>query len=79
MERKRTKSAACGERDHVMAKFRIEITEDEVKRLIHQHLLDKLGGCAFDEKRVVIETKSKQNYRSEWETAAFRIVYEGEV
>lgn len=62
-----------------MARFRIEISEAEVRGLIHRHLIDKLGKCAFGEQRVVIEVKSKQNYKSEWENAAFRAVYEGEV
>jgi len=62
-----------------MAQFRIEISEKELRDLVDEHLRRKLGSCVFDEKNVVIEVKSKQNYKSEWEQAAFRAVYEGEV
>jgi hypothetical protein len=57
----------------------IEIDEATLKRLVIQELESKLGSVVLDEKKVVIETKSKQNYRSEWESAAFRARYEADV
>lgn len=62
-----------------MATVKIEITEKELRDLIFSHLKDKFGHCNFDKNKVVIQVKSKQNYRSEWETAAFQAVYEGEI
>jgi RNase P/RNase MRP subunit POP5 len=62
-----------------MASVKIEITEKELRDLIFDHLAEKFGHCSFNKSKVVIEVKSKQNYKSEWETAAFRAVYEGEV
>ncbi len=62
-----------------MATFRIELSERDLQKLIQDHIQKKLGSYSFDKEKVVIEVKSKQNYRSEWERAAFRAVYEGEV
>jgi hypothetical protein len=50
----------------------VELDESDVRKLVYDHLRGVLGDVEFDEKDVKIETKSKQNYRSEWETAAFR-------
>jgi len=52
----------------------IELTEDNVKEII---LEQKLGGgvVPFNRDNVIIETRSKQNYKSEWETAEFRVTY----
>ncbi len=57
-------------------KIRIEIDEDALKQLVLAHLSAQLGDLVLDEECIRIEVKSKQNYRSEWETAAFRAVYE---
>lgn len=56
----------------------VSITMDEaaLKKLIVQYLQDKLGGVGLDSKDVRIEVKSKQNYKSEWESAAFRATVE---
>jgi len=54
----------------------IEIDEQTVRRLVVEHLQKLLGSLAPENKDVRIEVKSKQNYRSEWEQAAFRAVYE---
>ena len=58
-------------------KIRIEITNAELTSLIMEHLSEKLGS-QFDPIRddVRIEVKSKQNYKSEWESADFRAIYE---
>lgn len=53
------------------AKVQIEIDEATLKRLVHQYL-ERQVGVSLEEKDIVIETKSKQNYKSEWESAAFR-------
>jgi hypothetical protein len=53
-------------------KLSTEIDESTLRKLVLQHMREKLGAVSLDEKDVVIEVKSKQNYRSEWELAAFR-------
>ena len=57
-------------------KIRIEITEKDLKQLIIDHLETTLGLQHFEEKDVSIQVKSKQNFRSEWEKADFKAVYE---
>lgn len=54
------------------AKIDIEVDEITLKRLVVEYLQRKMGDIKIDENDVYIETKSKQNYRSEWEVAAFR-------
>ncbi len=56
-------------------KIRVEISETDLKKIVVQYISDKTGQM-IDVKDVIVETKSKQNYKSEWETAAFRAVYE---
>lgn len=55
-------------------KLSLEITEGDLKRLVVAHVREQLGDVALTIKDndVRIEVKSKQNYKSEWETAAFR-------
>lgn len=50
----------------------IVIDEKELRRLIIDELARKLEGVTFMSDDINIEVKSKQNYRSEWESAAFR-------
>lgn len=57
-------------------KIRIEVDEATLKSLVQQHLGEQLGELAPNASDIVIEVKSKQNYKSEWEPAAFRAVYE---
>lgn len=59
-------------------KIHLEIDEATIKKLLMQYIADTLGSVAFNPLAVKIETKSKQNYRSEWETAAFRATYEAD-
>lgn len=57
-------------------KLRIEIDEKTLKGLIQDYLNDQLGALNVRMEDVVIQTKSKQNYKSEWESAAFRAILE---
>ena len=58
-------------------KLRIEIDESDLKALVLEHIADRLGSCAPPSAdKVKIEVKSKQNCKAEWESAAFRAVYE---
>jgi hypothetical protein len=50
----------------------VEITEQDLKRLILAELRQTMPEAEIAETDVTIEVKSKQNYRSEWEQAAFR-------
>jgi hypothetical protein len=50
----------------------VEITEQDLKRLILAELRQTMPESEIVETDVTIEVKSKQNYRSEWEPAAFR-------
>ena len=56
-------------------KIRIELTEKDLIKLVIQDLEATLSET-FDEKNLKIEVKSSQNYKSEWEQAVFRAVYE---
>lgn len=49
----------------------IELTEADVKQLVLKHLSTLLE-FELTDKDVKIEVKSRQNYKSEWEEAAFR-------
>lgn len=53
-------------------KIAIEIDERTLRQLVYNHILAVLGDVPVDEKDITIEVKSTQNYRSEWEPAAFR-------
>ncbi len=56
-------------------KIRIELTEQDLKALILDHIRERMN-ADFNPDHVKIEVKSKQNYKSEWETANFRAIYE---
>lgn len=53
----------------------ITVTKEKLRELVVNHL-QTLVNVDFDPKKVVIETRSKQNYKSEWENADFRAKYE---
>jgi len=55
--------------------LQIELTEQELKNLIRDYLEKKLGDVTVDMSKLDIQVKSKQNYKSEWESAAFKAVY----
>lgn len=52
----------------------VTISGEDLKKLISERLKEKFGDH-FDSNRVTIEVKSKQNYKSEWESAEFRATY----
>lgn len=56
-------------------RLRIELTEEDLKRLVAQEIEARTGN-APNLRDIRIEVKSKQNYRSEWERAAFRAILE---
>jgi hypothetical protein len=53
-------------------RIRIEIDEKTMRDLINGYLKSVLGNVSFSENDVKILVKSKQNYKSEWESAAFK-------
>lgn len=55
-----------------MIKLDIELDERELRALVLLHLREILGDIELKEDEITIEVKSKQNYKSEWEVAAFR-------
>lgn len=57
---------------------KIELTEQDVKNLIRAHLETKMNaGLKVEDIKFLV--KSKQNYKSEWENAAFKVEYLGEI
>lgn len=58
--------------ERVMPIINIEFTEDDLKDLVTRRLSELLGDVVIKRADVKIEVKSKQNYKSEWEEAAFR-------
>ena len=52
----------------------IELTEHDLKRLVKKYIEDKTGQKVGDG-QILIQTKSAQNYKSEWETANFKATY----
>jgi len=53
----------------------VTYTEAELRQLVFEDLAKKLGDIPIQVEKVEIQVKSKQNYKAEWETAAFRAVY----
>ena len=58
---------------------RIELNENDLKLLVKEYLYTKLGEITIDDLYLKIETKSAQNYKSEWEKAHYRAVYDGPI
>jgi len=57
--------------------IKIELSEHDLKELVIKHIEATLGDVTvFDENKLTIEVKSKQNYKSEWENASFRATYQ---
>ena len=50
----------------------IKLNKETLKKLVLDHLQKQLGDIPLETKHVCIETKSQQNYKSEWEQADFR-------
>lgn len=59
-------------------KLEFEIDESELRQIIAQYLKNRVD-LAVDPSLIDIQVKSKQNYRAEWETAAFRAKFVGTV
>lgn len=57
-------------------KISVVIDASELRELVLAHLRAKLGDVKLEARDVRIEVKSNQNYRAEWESAAFRAVVE---
>lgn len=54
-------------------KIQAELTEQDLKRLVLFHFQRELGmSLELTHRDIQIEVKSKQNYKSEWESASFR-------
>ncbi len=53
-------------------KVHMEINEDDLRDLVVAHFRDAIGNEDLSPSNVKIEVKSKQNYKAEWEVAAFR-------
>lgn len=56
-------------------KIRIELSEHDLKLLVQRHIEDQTGK-PLKTNDLKIEVKSKQNFKSEWEEATFRAVYD---
>jgi hypothetical protein len=54
---------------------RIELSEKDLVRLVKGDI-SKMTCRDVDMSKIKIQVKSKQNYKSEWEEAEFRAVYE---
>ena len=59
-----------------MMQIKLEIDENTLKEIIYDYLQDKLGSVEIETQNIQIMVKSKQNYKSEWEIASFKAVYE---
>ena len=55
-----------------ISRIKIEIDENTLKALVVVYLTEQLGDVTLAPEDIHIETKSKQNYKHEWEIAAFR-------
>jgi len=56
------------------SRLHVELNENKLKELVFDYLQKALGDVDLKEEDVQIQVKSTQNYKSEWETAAFRAV-----
>lgn len=56
-------------------KAKLELTEDDIRNAIGNYISSCLG-LNIASKDIVIEVKSRQNYKSEWEQAAIRCSFE---
>lgn len=56
-------------------KISIKLNEDDIRQILSDYLYNKYQITALA-KDLEIQVKSKQNYRSEWETANIRLEQE---
>ena len=54
--------------------LKVELNETDVKYIVKKYLEENLNRY-IEDTQIKMEVKSKQNYKSEWETAAFRVTY----
>ena len=59
-----------------MNTIKIELNETMLEKLVRNYLQNKLGDIEIREEDIKIQVKSKQNYKSEWENASYRAIYE---
>jgi len=57
-------------------KTKIELNEKELRELVLAYLSRQLGDLDFNIDDIKIQVKSKQNYKSEWESAEFKATLE---
>lgn len=50
----------------------VMLNKEDLKRLVLEEIKKRLGDLPFDMATIKIETRSKQNFKSEWEDADFR-------
>ncbi len=65
-----------GRREEIV-NIRIELTEQDLKKLVLDKLRSMLGDVELDEKLLTIEVITKENYRAnKWERGRFRAIYQ---
>ena len=52
--------------------IKVNLTKEDILLALQEYIQDRMGFHITDTLTLLIETKSKQNYRSEWEQADFR-------
>ncbi len=57
-----------------MGLIKIVINEKELKDMVYKYIKSTLGKVNLKPDDIKIEVMSKQNFKSEWETAAFRAI-----
>lgn len=55
-------------------KVRVELEEDDLAVLVAQYLAGR--GLDTTHGKITVQVKSRQNYKSEWEVAQYRAIYE---
>lgn len=55
--------------------IQVELTEHDLTGLILKELQNRLGNIDINPAHVQIQVKSKQNFKAEWEKAAFKAIY----
>ena len=56
--------------------LQVKLNEDAIRAAIREYIERKYDMVIPHNCKLIIEVKSKQNYKSEWEVAAFRGVLE---
>ncbi len=78
MAKRTSRGVLCSvalERKDTDMNIQITLSGKDIKRLVVEELQKKLGDIPLVEENVKIETRSKQNYKSEWEIACYRVIY----